>query len=241
MCLDNPIAASNLNSHRVVRSRLDSQRQTRSMGQSSPQVFDSLIGGVDKTRIERAVREILFAIGEDPDREGLAETPARVARAYGEIFAGLHQNPSIHLKRTFAQACDEVITVCGIGFFSVCEHHLMPFTGKVHIAYLPAEGRVVGLSKLARTVEVFARRPQIQERLTAEIADALTDYLGARGVIVVVEAEHLCMKMRGVRSLDAAMTTFARRGVFQTDAMLSSEVMSLINNFSRSAEVRSAC
>lgn len=241
MCLDNPIAASKLNGHHVVGDRLDSQGKTGNRHRSSTRLADGTGAGIDLSRIERAVREILVAIGEDPDREGLRETPARVARSYGEIFAGLHQDPAIHLKRTFSQSCDEVITVCGIGFFSVCEHHLLPFTGRAHIAYLPAQGRVVGLSKLARTVDVFARRPQIQERLTAEIADALTDHLGARGVIVVVEAEHLCMKMRGVRSLDAAMTTFARRGVFQTDATLSSEVMSLINNFSRSAEVRSAC
>ena len=188
---------------------------------------------IDRTRIERAVREILLAIGEDPDREGLRETPTRVARAYGEIFAGLRQDPAAHLQCTFAQSCDEVITVCGIKFYSVCEHHLLPFTGNVHIAYLPANGRVVGLSKLARTVEVFARRPQIQERLTDQIAEALTTHLQARGVIVVVEAEHMCMRMRGVRSVDAVMTTIARRGVFQSDATRSSEVMSLLNSMSR--------
>ena len=188
---------------------------------------------VDRTRIERAVREILVAIGEDPDREGLRETPKRVARAYGEIFAGLRQDPAAHLQCTFAQTCDEVITVSGIKFYSVCEHHLLPFNGKVHIAYLPANGRVVGLSKLARTVEVFARRPQIQERLTDQIAEALTTHLQARGVIVVVEAEHMCMRMRGVRSVDAVMTTIARRGVFQSDATRSSEVMSLLNTMSR--------
>ena len=188
---------------------------------------------IDRTRIERAGREILLAIGEDPDREGLRETPTRVARAYGEIFAGLRQDPAAHLQCTFAQSCDEVITVCGIKFYSVCEHHLLPFTGNVHIAYLPANGRVVGLSKLARTVEVFARRPQIQERLTDQIAEALTTHLQARGVIVVVEAEHMCMRMRGVRSVDAVMTTIARRGVFQSDATRSSEVMSLLNTMSR--------
>ena len=188
---------------------------------------------IDRTRIERAVREILLAIGEDPDREGLRDTPTRVARAYGEIFAGLRQDPAAHLQCTFAQSCDEVITVCGIKFYSVCEHHLLPFTGNVHIAYLPANGRVVGLSKLARTVEVFARRPQIQERLTDQIAEALTTHLQARGVIVVVEAEHMCMRMRGVRSVDAVMTTIARRGVFQSDATRSSEVMSLLNTMSR--------
>ena len=195
---------------------------------------------IDRTRIERAVREILLAIGEDPDREGLRETPTRVARAYGEIFAGLRQNPAAHLQCTFAQTCDEVITVCGIKFYSVCEHHLLPFSGKVHIAYLPANGRVVGLSKLARTVEVFARRPQIQERLTDQIAEALTTHLQARGVIVVVEAEHMCMRMRGVRSVDAAMTTIARRGLFKSDASRSSEVMSLINTMSRRRDDGSA-
>jgi len=173
--------------------------------------------GVDLPRIERAVREILLAIGEDPDRDGLLDTPSRVARAYGELFSGLRDDPSRHLARVFEQRHDELITVTGIDFFSVCEHHLLPFFGKAHVAYLPRNGKVVGLSKLARTVEVFARRPQLQERLTDQVADALMEHLDARGAVVMVEAEHMCMRMRGVRCSDSLMTTVARRGVFRTE------------------------
>lgn len=172
---------------------------------------------VDLRRIERAVREILIAVGEDPDRDGLLDTPKRVAKAYAEIFAGLRQDPGEHLARVFDQRADEMVTVTNIDVHSVCEHHLLPFFGKAHVAYLPGSGKVVGVSKLARTVEVFARRPQIQERLTDQIADALMEHLDAAGAIVIVEAEHMCMRMRGVRSADSRMTTVARRGVYKTD------------------------
>lgn len=191
---------------------------------SSPCCQDELEGDasdsratVDRPRLERAVREILLAVGEDPDREGLRDTPRRVAKAYGEIFAGLGQCPSAHLGRVFSQATDEAVLVSDIQFHSVCEHHLLPFHGRAHIAYLPSEGRVVGLSKLARTVEVFARRPQLQERLTEQIADALDVHLGCAGCAVMVEAEHLCMRMRGVRAAEARMTTTARRGIYRCD------------------------
>ncbi|MHC4833298.1 MAG: GTP cyclohydrolase I FolE [Planctomycetota bacterium] len=180
---------------------------------------------VDRSRLERAVREILFAVGEDPDREGLRDTPRRVAKAYEEIFAGLRQCPSTHLQRVFSQATEEPVLVSDIGFHSVCEHHLLPFHGRAHIVYLPNDGRVVGLSKLARTVEVFARRPQLQERLTEQIADALEEHLGCAGCAVMVEAEHLCMRMRGVRAGEARMTTTARRGIYRSDSALGREAI----------------
>lgn len=190
---------------------------------------------VDQPRIARAVREILFAIGEDPDRDGLLDTPKRVAKAYGEIFRGLSEDAGTHLARTFEQRAGELITVTNIGFFSVCEHHLLPFHGEAHVAYLPGNGRVVGLSKLARTVEVFARRPQLQERLTDQIADALVEHLDAAGVIVMVEGEHMCMRMRGVRSNDARMTTFARRGVFREDERRGTDAMNLVRDLAHRA------
>jgi len=183
---------------------------------------------VDQDRVAAAVREILVAIGEDPDREGLQDTPTRVARAYAEIFAGLRQDPAEHLARVFSHGGDEVVAVRDIEFHSVCEHHLLPFLGRAHVAYLPGGGQVVGLSKLARTVQVFARRPQIQERMTAEIADAVTDHLQTRGVTVVLEAEHLCMRMRGVRTHASTMTTVAHRGTFATDAERRAEVLALL-------------
>ena len=155
--------------------------------------------GVDVPRIERAVREILAAIGDDPDREGVADTPNRVARAYGELFAGLNEDAGEHLARQFdqEQAGDDVVLLRNIQFTSMCEHHLLPFTGRAHVAYLPDHGKVTGLSKLARTVDVFARRPQLQERLTAQIAEALQEHLDPRGVAVMIEAEHSCLKLRG--------------------------------------------
>jgi len=186
--------------------------------------------GVDLPRIARAVRELLIAVGEDPDREGLRDTPKRVAKAYAEIFRGLREDASTHLARTFEQASGELITVTNVNFFSTCEHHLLPFHGQAHVAYLPRHGRVVGLSKLARTVEVFARRPQLQERLTDQIADALVDALDAAGAVVMVEGEHMCMKMRGVRSHDARMTTFARRGIFRTDERRGAETVQLVRD-----------
>ena len=183
---------------------------------------------IDGLRIERAVREILAAIGEDPDREGLVETPARVARAYGQIFAGLHETPAKHLERVFSEAAGDVVVCRGIEFASMCEHHLLPFFGRAHVAYIPAGEQVVGLSKLARTVEVFARRPQVQERLTNQMADALIEHLCPRGVAVMIEAEHLCMRMRGVLKQHSEMVTVATRGVLMDDAALRQEVLGLM-------------
>jgi GTP cyclohydrolase I len=184
-------------------------------------------GPVDHARIEAAVREILLAVGEDPDREGLLETPARVARMYAEVFAGLRQDPREHLQKTFTQKYDEMLVERDIRFESTCEHHLMPFFGRAHIAYLPA-GKIVGLSKLARVVEVLAHRPQVQERMTEELADLLTAELSPRGVAVVLEATHTCMTVRGVRKPDAVCTTSAMRGSFRDNAATRTELMSLI-------------
>lgn len=183
---------------------------------------------IDTARIERAVREILSAIGEDPEREGLMDTPARVARSYQELFAGLHQDPAEHLARVFKEETDDLVIVRDIEFASMCEHHLLPFMGRVHIAYEPDGQQVVGLSKLARTVDVFARRPQVQERLTSQIADAISEHLGPRGVAVMVESEHLCMRIRGVRKSEASMLTTAVRGSFRGSAAKRSEVMGLL-------------
>lgn len=196
---------------------------------------DGATGGVDLPRIARAVREILVAVGEDPDREGLVDTPKRVAKAYAEIFRGLREDASTHLARTFEQASGELVTVTNVNFFSTCEHHLLPFHGQAHVAYLPKHGRVVGLSKIARTVEVFARRPQLQERLTDQIADALVDALDAAGAVVMVEAEHMCMRMRGVRSHDARMTTFARRGVYRDDETRGQSALALVRDLAHRA------
>ena len=186
--------------------------------------------GVDRARIESAVREILVAIGEDPNRDGLLDTPARVARAYEEVFAGLHQSASDHLDRVFdhAGADGDFVVVRNIEFFSVCEHHLLPFFGHANVVYLPTAGRVVGLSKLARTVDVFARRPQLQERIGTEIANALVDELGASGAGVVIEAEHMCMTMRGASKQRAATVTSAFRGTLQHDDRLRREALALI-------------
>lgn len=183
---------------------------------------------VDTARIERAVREILYAIGEDPDREGLAETPRRVAKAYAQIFSGLHQDPAVHLGRVFREQSEEVVLCRDIEFHSMCEHHLLPFFGRAHVAYVPDGSQVVGLSKLARTVEVFARRPQVQERLTNQIADALDARLAPRGVLVMIESEHLCMKMRGVNKSHPSMVTVAVRGCLRSDPGQRAEVMSMI-------------
>lgn len=182
----------------------------------------------DRERAERAVRELLCAIGENPDREGLLETPARVARAYRELFSGMHENAASHLARTFEQESGDLVTLSDIEFSSFCEHHLLPVFGRAHVAYLPADRRVVGLSKLARTVEVFARRPQLQERMNAQIADALMEHLVPRGALVVVEAEHMCMKMRGVRKENPVMRTVAARGLFATDSGLRLEALALL-------------
>ena len=183
---------------------------------------------VDLQRIERAVHEILIAVGEDPERDGLSETPRRVARSYAELLRGLRESPAAHLSRVFEQKHDDVILVRDIEFFSLCEHHLLPFTGKAHIAYLPGNGQVVGLSKLARTVEVFARRLQVQERLTNQIAEALDDHLQPRAVAVAIEAEHFCMKMRGVNKSCSAMVTSTFRGAFRDDRAQGAEVLNLM-------------
>lgn len=182
---------------------------------------------VDLPRIQRAVREILLAIGEDPDREGLADTPERVARMYEELFAGLRKDPAIVLRKTFTEKYDEMVLVKNIGFESMCEHHLLPFFGKAHVAYLP-NGRIVGLSKLARVVEILSRRPQVQERMTEDLADLVMQELNARGVGVVVEASHTCMAIRGVRKPGSLCTTSAMRGAFQTNLSTRSEFMALI-------------
>lgn len=183
----------------------------------------------DRERAENAIRELLLAIGEDPDREGLQETPARVARAYEEIFAGLHTDPTAVLDRTFSEDHRELVVVKDIPIYSTCEHHLVPFFGKAHIGYIPGTaGKVVGLSKLARLVDLFAKRPQVQERLTREVADALVDKLDAHAVIVVIECEHLCMAMRGIRKPGASTTTSAVRGGFARSAKSRAEALSLI-------------
>lgn len=182
---------------------------------------------IDLRRIEQAVREILIAVGEDPDREGLQETPARVARMYAELFGGLRKDPREHLKRVFSEKYDEVVVVRDITFESMCEHHLLPFLGKAHVAYLPS-GKVVGLSKLARVVEDISRRPQVQERMTEMIADLIEEELTARGVAVVIEAMHSCMSVRGVRKPGSLCVTSAVRGVFRSNTSTRMEVMNLI-------------
>jgi GTP cyclohydrolase I len=187
---------------------------------------------VDLHRIERAVREILLAIGEDPARDGLVDTPARVARMYAEQFAGLRQRPEDVLTTVFDAEHDEIVLVRDIEVYSMCEHHLVPFFGKAHIGYIPnAKGEITGLSKLARLADVYARRPQVQERMTCQIADALMRILEPRGVIVVLECEHLCMSMRGVRKPGATTVTSAVRGVFRQDARTRAEAMSLLAGF----------
>ncbi|MFD8533086.1 GTP cyclohydrolase I FolE [Streptosporangium canum] len=184
---------------------------------------------VDSARIERAVREILIALGEDPDRDGLQDTPARVARAYAEQFAGLGQSPEDVLTTVFDVDHDEMVLVRDIEVYSTCEHHLVPFHGVAHVGYIPNEkGQVTGLSKLARLVDVYARRPQVQERMTSQIADALMSVLEPRGVIVVIECEHLCMTMRGVRKPGAKTITSAVRGDFRNSDKTRAEAMALI-------------
>jgi GTP cyclohydrolase I len=190
---------------------------------------EAVAPGIDTPRIEKAVREILIAIGEDPDREGLVGTPARVARAYAEQFAGLRQSPEDVLTSLFDEGHDEMVLVRDIELYATCEHHLLPFIGVAHIGYIPNEkGQITGLSKLARLVDVFARRPQVQERMTSQIADALESVLEPRGVIVIIEAEHLCMSMRGVRKPGARTVTSAVRGVFRDSARTRAEAMSLV-------------
>lgn len=184
---------------------------------------------IDQARIEKAVREILIAVGEDPDRDGLLDTPARVARMYAEIFAGIHDSPDRHLKTTFEADHDEMVMVRDIPIYSACEHHLIPFIGTAHIAYIPNDnGRITGLSKLARLADVYSRRPQVQERLTVQIADALDRVLDPKGVLVVVEAEHLCMSMRGVRKPGTTTVTSAVRGLFRDNTATRFEAMRLM-------------
>ena len=183
---------------------------------------------VDQGRIRRAVREILLAVGEDPDREGLRETPDRVARMYAEVFQGLHQDPRHHLSKLFTQKYDEMVVVKDITFASFCEHHLLPFTGRAHVAYLP-NGRVVGLSKIPRVVDVLSRRPQVQERLTEDLADLLMGELEARGVAVVIEASHSCMTVRGVLKPGSSCITSALRGAFRDKPATRAEVLSYLN------------
>jgi len=181
---------------------------------------------VDQERIAAAVREILFAIGEDPDRDGLLDTPSRVARMYAEICAGLHQEPSEHLATVFEADHDEMVMVRDIPMYSLCEHHLIPFIGKAHVAYIPnRSGNVIGLSKVARLVDGFAKRPQVQERLTRQVADALEEHLQPRGVLVVMEAEHLCMSMRGVRKAGSSTVTSSVTGIFRANVATRAEAM----------------
>ncbi len=185
---------------------------------------------MDLPRIEAAVREILAAIGEDPSRDGLQDTPIRVARMYAEVFAGLHQDPTEHLQVSFEAEHDEMVMVRDIPLHSHCEHHLIPFIGKAHVAYIPGDdGRITGLSKIARLVDTFARRPQVQERLTTQIADEIERVLEPRGVLVVVEAEHLCMTMRGVRKPGASTVTSAVRGLFRSNVATRAEAMRFID------------
>jgi GTP cyclohydrolase I len=189
---------------------------------------------MDLPRIEAAVREILIAIGEDPDRDGLVNTPSRVARMYAEICAGLHEDPDQHLQITFDAGHDEMVMVRDIPLYSICEHHMVPFIGKAHVAYIPgADGRITGLSKLARLADSYAKRPQVQERLTAQIADEIERTLTPRGVLVVVEAEHLCMSMRGVRKPGSSTVTSAVRGLFRDNAATRAEAMDFIHRGNR--------
>lgn len=205
----------------------DDETDARPFAETDPNVHlidESFV--VDKPRIERAVREILIAIGENPDREGLVETPARVARMYAELFQGLNQDPAKHLRKFFTEKYNSMVIVRDIEFHSMCEHHLLPFVGKAHIGYIP-RGRVVGLSKLARVVETVARRPQLQERMTETIADLLKDELDAAGVGVVIEATHSCMTLRGVKKRGAFCVTSAMKGSFRSDARTRAEFLKL--------------
>ncbi|MGX7729650.1 GTP cyclohydrolase I FolE [Rhodococcus sp. 2H158] len=209
---------------------LDSETDSASVG-GDGEVLRSLASGrtFDQARAEAAVRELLIAVGEDPEREGLLDTPARVARAYREMFAGLYTDPDSVLDKTFDEGHQELVLVRDIPMYSTCEHHLVSFHGVAHVGYIPGRtGRVTGLSKLARVVDLYAKRPQVQERLTSQIADALVRKLDPVGVIVVVEAEHLCMAMRGIRKPGASTTTSAVRGLLQTNSASRAEALDLI-------------
>ncbi|MGN0530936.1 MAG: GTP cyclohydrolase I FolE [Eubacterium sp.] len=184
---------------------------------------------MDKERIENAVREILIAVGEDPNRAGLKETPRRVANMYEEMFAGLSQDPKQHLKLFDEKSNDEMVIVRDIPFSSMCEHHLLPFVGKAHIAYIPSNNKIIGLSKLARIVDNFAKRPQVQERLTHDIADFLDESLSPKGVAVIIEAEHMCMSIRGAKASGSKTQTSALRGIIRSDARTRAEALALLN------------
>lgn len=211
----------------MPRSSDQSQNSLEDASDAEPR--DMPPANVDIPRIERAVREILLAIGEDPDREGLLRTPNRVARAYGELVAGLHADPTTHLKTVFHERYDEVVLLRDIQFHSICEHHLLPFTGRAHVAYLP-DGKVVGLSKLARLVEGYARRPQVQERLTTQIADALMNELNPVGAACVIEAVHTCMTIRGAKKHGSTMVTSALRGIFKENPSSRAEILALMHS-----------
>ena len=183
---------------------------------------------VDEGKIKEAVKMIIEAVGEDPTREGLLETPDRIAKMYSEIFSGIEESPKKHLNKVFTVESDDLVIERDINFYSMCEHHFLPFFGKAHIAYVP-NGKVAGLSKLARTLEVFAKRPQLQERLTSQIADALMENLNCKGVMIIVEAEHLCMSMRGIKKPGSKTTTMVIRGIFKEDYKLQQHVLNIIN------------
>ncbi|MDG5470652.1 GTP cyclohydrolase I FolE [Jeotgalibacillus sp. ET6] len=185
---------------------------------------------VNRPQIEAAIRMLLEAVGEDPNREGLIDTPKRVAKMYEELFEGLHKDPREYFKTVFNEDHEELVFVKDIPFYSMCEHHLIPFFGKAHVAYLPKEGRVTGLSKLARAVETTARKPQLQERITSTVADSIMEMLSPHGAMVIVEAEHMCMTMRGVKKPGAMTITTAARGVFEDDAIRRNEVLALMKN-----------
>lgn len=203
--------------------------ETNEMASLTGETASTGTGHVDRARVEAAVRELLAAIGEDPSREGLVGTPDRVARACEELFGGIGQDPAAHLRKQFhEESGGGIVVVRDIPFHSMCEHHLLPFVGVAHVAYLPREGRITGLSKIARCVAGFAARPQVQERLTAQVADAMVAELEPEGVLVVMEAEHTCMTMRGIRAAGAKTTTIATRGAFDADASLRAEALSLL-------------
>ena len=203
--------------------------ETNEMANLAGTTGEAGTGRVDRARVEAAVRELLAAIGEDPSREGLVGTPDRVARACEELFGGIGQDPAAHLRKQFhEESGGGIVVVRDIPFHSMCEHHLLPFVGVAHVAYLPREGRITGLSKIARCVAGFAARPQVQERLTAQVADAMVAELEPEGVLVVMEAEHTCMTMRGIRAAGAKTTTIAARGAFDADASLRAEALSLL-------------
>ena len=186
---------------------------------------------MDKERIQNAVREILIAVGENPDREGLLETPKRVANMYEEIFAGLTEDPKQHIKLFNEQSNDEMVIVKDIPFYSMCEHHLLPFFGKAHIGYIPSDNKIIGLSKLARIVDNFAKKPQVQERLTSDIADFLNDNLQPKGVAVIMEAEHMCMTMRGIKKPGSKTITTVAKGIYKEDREERKEILSLMRDF----------